>query len=300
MKRSVLILLLIATTLASMLNIRAQQGSLATDTASTQQEAKATNYTGNDNKSIEQQRLDLERQKFESDTRLEKEKIQIEREKLTAIPWTAFSTIVPLLAVLFTIGYSVWSFRKQNEQQNAQRRADTKQLEKQRAEDARLQFEMKAAEIAFAGETPLAVGDRAKALKAMFVSRLPDNFLSDYDPHEFGEKEGNVESKKFFLELLLKYPDQQLEILYFWKEIFPGDVDWLRRVHLSPHVVNLKPSESGSALQTDITANKTSAETKLTATPSSAGSSKQTSPDLPDGAAPSDSTISNKNSGAEE
>jgi hypothetical protein len=78
----------------------------------------------------------------------------------------------------------------------------------------------------------------------MFVKRLPDNFLSDYGPHQFGEKKGNVESNKFFLELLLKYPDQQLEILYFWKEIFPGDVNWLRRVNLSPHVIILKTSES--------------------------------------------------------
>jgi hypothetical protein len=75
---------------------------------------------------------------------------------------------------------------------------------------------------------PLDVQDRARALRQIFPTRLSDNFLVDYDPTEFGEREGKLDSKKFFLELLLKYPspEQQFETLCFWKEIFPGDVEW--------------------------------------------------------------------------
>jgi hypothetical protein len=280
MKRTVLIVLLIATVLASILNevIRAQETSPPTAATNSPRESKTTNDKAYDNQSIEQQRLDFERQKFISDTNLEKEKIQLERDKQkveqSKIPWTAFSTIVPLLAVLVTVVYSAWSFRKQTGQQNEQRIDDAKRLEEQRVEDAKLQFELKAAEIAFMGETPLAVRDRAKALKTMFGDRLRDDFLSSYDPYEFGEKEGNIESKKFFLDLLLKYPDQQFETLCFWKELFPGDVNWLVRVHLSPHEIKTKLLlEEGITPQTDTT------EQHSTVIPRSAESDGQIPPE---------------------
>jgi hypothetical protein len=199
--------------------------------------------------------------------------------------------------VLFTVGYSAWSFRKQTEQQNKQRIDDAKRLEEQRVEDAKFQFELKAAEIAFMGETPLAVRDRAKALKAMFGDRLRDDFLSSYDPYEFGEKEGNIESKKFFLDLLLKYPEQQFETLCFWKELFPGDVNWLVRVHLSPHVIKKKPvSEEGITPRTDTT------EQNSTVIPRSAESDGQTPSEsnLTNISNLNDSTIGNESSKVED
>jgi hypothetical protein len=243
MQRTIFLTLLTTMMVASVLNevVHAKQDQSAAGAVNAQQEIKAANDKAKDTQSAEQQRLDFDRLKFASDTNLEKEKISLEREKLAVekskIPWTALSTIIPLAAVLITVGLSVWSFRKQSEQQERQRRADAAQLAKQRAEDAKLQFELKAAEIAFAGETPLAVRDRAMALKAMFGDRLREDFLASYDPYEFGEREANIESKKFFLDLLLKYPEQQFETLCFWKELFPGDVDWLNRVYLSPHKV---------------------------------------------------------------
>lgn len=185
--------------------------------------------------SLEQQRLELDRQKQSDQLKLQEAELEFKRDQLrvqkSQVIWSALSTIIPLIAVLFTIIYNAWSFRRQ-----------TEQLNEHRTQDAALQFELKAAEIAFAGGTPLAVRDRAKVLKTMFDKRLSDNFLVDYDPMMFGEREGNLESKKFFLELLLKYPkpEQQYETLCFWKELFPGDVEWLSRVNLSPH---LRPSK---------------------------------------------------------
>lgn len=305
MKRAVFIVLLTLLILASVLNavVHAWQESTTTSSASPQQEPKAAN----DNQSLEQQRLDFERQKFAVDTNLENEKIKLEREKLEAerskIPWTAFSAVVPLLAVLFTVGYSIWSFRKQSEQQNEQRREDAKQVEKQRVEDAKLQFEMKAAEIAFMGETPLAVRDRAKALKVMFDNRLPNNFLSDYDPYKLGEREGNIESKKFFLELMLKYPEQQFETLCFWKELFPGDVEWLIRIHLSPHKTTKKPEESRNTLQPATTIDNIPAATNSTITqPPSEESGRQPSkgPSHSSSSDPNGSAINNENRDTED
>ena len=261
MKRPSLIISLLICVLALVFNVAvcAGTGRPATEVTNTQQGDRTANSKADNNPSVDQQRLEFERQKFASEVNLENEKIKLEREKLATenskIPWTAFSTVVPLLAALFTVGYSVWSFRKQNQQLNEQRRIDAGRVEKQRAEDAQLQFELKTAEIAFAGETPLAVRDRAKALKAMFANRLSDNFLSDYDPREFGEREGNIESKKFFLDLLLKYPEQQFETLSFWKELFPGDVNWLVRVNLSPHEARTNVVNEDSAPQAFVESN---------------------------------------------
>jgi hypothetical protein len=160
--------------------------------------------------SLQRDRLELDRQKLASDAKIEKEKLEIEREKLkvekSSAKLSAMSLIIPLLVALATVGYGIWSFRKQ----------------------AQLQFESKAAEIAFSGKTPEAVLRRAKALKAIFPNRLPGNFTGLFDPKEYGGGREDPEGKKFFLELLLKYPDMRTEIGKLWEELFTDE--WLTRV----------------------------------------------------------------------
>jgi type II secretory pathway component PulL len=248
MKRPVFIVLLASAMLATGLEcVIPASGNVPSSSAnSPQQKPKADDPKADGVQSIEQQRLDLDRQKYVTDSEVKKEELRIQQSQKL---WTAISTVIPFIAVLLTVGYSAWSFRQQTRQLNEQRREDAEETNNQRAEDAKLQFELKSAEIAFKAETPLAVGYRAKALKAMFAGRLPDNFLSNYDPFDFGEREGNLESKKFFLELLLRYPDQQFETLCFWKELFPGDVEWLNRVHLSPHERPVKSANAGDSVQ---------------------------------------------------
>lgn len=174
---------------------------------------------------IQRERLDLEKQKLASDRAAERERLNLERSKLeverSKVVWSALSTIVPLLGVLLTVAYSAWSFTRQTALQIAAQN-----------DAAKLAFEVKAAEIAFAGRSPQAVFNRGKALKAMFGSRLPDGFLAQFDPNIYGGDKEDPDVKKFFLELIVKHPDQKVQILKYWREIFPGDAAWLGRVNL--------------------------------------------------------------------
>jgi hypothetical protein len=172
----------------------------------------------------QRERLEFDRQKLASDTELENKKLVIEREKLriegsTSKWWSPISALGPLIIALGTLIFSILSFQSQGKQQaNMQLQA------------AKLQFEIKAAEIAFSGKTALAVLNRAKALKRIFPDRLPQDFTKAYDPEELvGVKEPS-EEKKFFLELLLKYPGKQADVIDLWEKLFPGDEEWLKRV----------------------------------------------------------------------
>jgi hypothetical protein len=148
--------------------------------------------------------LELQRQRLEFDQEKRRSDEQIERSRTR---WSALATTVPVIAALLTIVFGVWNYRKQ----------------------AELQFEIKAAEIAFSRETPLAVVNRARALKKMFGKRLPKEFPTPFDLGEMGGNKEDPEAKKKFLELLLEYPDKQQEIVHLWLKLFNDD--WLQRVN---------------------------------------------------------------------
>jgi hypothetical protein len=160
--------------------------------------------------SLQRERLEFDKQKLASDTDIENKKLKIEREKLETKD-SILSHLAPWITALAALGafvFSVWSFGKQ----------------------AQLQFEIKAAEIAFSRETANAVKSRAKALKLIFPRRLPKDFTSDFDPADFGSNKEPSDEKKFFLELLLKYPGKEAEAFELWANLFPGDKEWLDRV----------------------------------------------------------------------
>lgn len=163
---------------------------------------------------LDRERLDFEKEKFKSDSKREGDKLDNEKTKTYL---SAASAIVPLVAALFTLGYSVWSFREQT--------VETARLQN---DSAKLQFEIKAAEIAFSGKSPKAVRNRATVLKKMFGGRLPANFPPPFEPGEHGGGKETPEDKMVFLELLLKYPDKKEETYALWEAMF-GD-PWLGRV----------------------------------------------------------------------
>jgi hypothetical protein len=121
------------------------------------------------------------------------------------------------VAGFFTLGYSIWSFRKQA--------TETARLQN---DSAKLQFEIKAAEIAFSGKSPKAVQNRGTVLKKMFGDRLPENFPAPFDAEAHGGGKETPAEKLVFLELLLKYPDKKQEIVEFWAGLFSDQ--WLERV----------------------------------------------------------------------
>jgi len=171
---------------------------------------------------LKREQLELEKQKLASSIEIEKEKLALESHKVdieTSILRSVLAPAVPLIIGLLTLVYSIWSFRRQARQQASMQ-----------LESAKLQFEVKAAEIAFSRETARAVVNRAKALQKIFPNRLPAEFASDFAPEEFGANKEPSEEKKFLLELLLKYPTCRLDTLNFWKALFPGDEEWLQRI----------------------------------------------------------------------
>jgi hypothetical protein len=173
------------------------------------------------NTSLDWERFEFEKQKAAEAAQLEAQKLTLDREKLelekSSVSWTKISSSIPLLVALSTLAYGLWSFSQQSKQQaNAQIAA------------TQLQFEMKAAEIAFAGKSPEAVFNRAKALKAIFGDRLPATFPNSYDPIQLGGGKEDPDAKKFFLELLLKYPDKKDQIAKLWEALF-GD-SWFDRI----------------------------------------------------------------------
>ena len=168
-----LVILLLGTALLSNGTVFAEQGPLLHK--SSPQKGSAVKGQESADLSLQQERLELEKQKSLLDVEIENKKLGIERDKLrieeASSKWSALSAAGPLTIALGTLAFSIWSFRKQGRQQ-----ADMQ------LEAARLQFEIKAAEIAFSGRTPKAVANRAKVLKAFFPNRLPDDFTQRFSP----------------------------------------------------------------------------------------------------------------------
>lgn len=152
---------------------------------------------------LDRDRLEFEKQKFAVETKRENDEFQ--KEKIQQY-WSEASTMVPVIAALLTLVYGIWSFR----------------------ETAKLQFFIKAAEIAFAGKTPEAVENRAKLLKKIFGKRLPNDFPPTIEAGEHGGGKEPPEMKIAFVEMLLKYPEQGQKILSLWTTLF-GD-SWLEKV----------------------------------------------------------------------
>jgi len=168
-------------------------------------------------------RIQLERDKL----KVEQEKANIEREKGM---WAAVASVVPLVAVLLTVAFGVWTSAQQMRLQTVAQ-----------ADAAKLAFEIKAAEIAFAAKSPEAVLNRGKALKAMFGTRLPDSFLQSFVPHEVAATTEPATEKLVLMGLLAEHVEDADKIIAYWQRLFPGDESWLRRL-LEPSVMGVAPS----------------------------------------------------------
>jgi len=174
--------------------------------------------------SVEEERLQVDKDKLAAETELERQRLEIEKSRLeldkAAAKWSAMGPSIPLVVALLTLAYSIWSFGKQGKQQ----------------------IELKAMEFVFQGKTPEALQNRCRAMVSLLGGRLPKDFGTTFSPVDHGGGKEDPESKKFFLELLLKYPTQRNETLQYWRALF-GDA-WLDRVHLDGKVT-LEPDLQG-------------------------------------------------------
>jgi len=182
-------------------------------------------------RSVEEEQLQADKEKLAAETELERQRLEIERARLelekAAAKWSTIGPAIPLLVALLTLAYSIWSFGKQGKQQ----------------------IELKAMEFVFQGKTPEALQNRCRAMVALLGGRLPKDFGTTFSPIDHGGGKEDPESKKFFLELLLKYPTQRNETLQYWRALF-GDA-WLDRVHLDGKVTLNADSQGDGSLKSN-------------------------------------------------
>jgi len=81
---------------------------------------------------LDRDRLEFEKQKLVVESKKGEDQFKDEKAK---IYWSAVSAIVPVIAALVTLGYGIWSFRRQ-----------VVEAARLQNEGARLQFEIKAAD----------------------------------------------------------------------------------------------------------------------------------------------------------
>ena len=136
-------------------------------------------------------------------------KLKIEREKLTIerskAKWTAFSVVVPLLAVIATAFYGLWSIQKQ----------------------AELNFQLEAVKAIVNESDPDAALGRAKFYSSVFPDKFPAKFFQSVDASKF-RTDPAAASKMEFLKLLSGKGLTISQTAELWRILYPGD-EWSKQ-----------------------------------------------------------------------
>jgi hypothetical protein len=100
-----------------------QQGAIANGEQRSQsskplaQKGTGTSTSDSGDLLLKRERLELDKQKFLSDTNIENKKLEVERDKVqverSTSRWSAFSAVAPLTIALGTLVFSIWSFHMQ-------------------------------------------------------------------------------------------------------------------------------------------------------------------------------------------
>lgn len=144
---------------------------------------------------IELAKLSIEKQKLE----IELHKLTIEKSKLV---WSSLIGTIPLLAVIFTIFYGIWTQRQQE----------------------KTQFQLKAAEIMFNAKDAYEIKSRAEILHLIFPDKLPANLSRQFHPDSLGfYSRYEIEAKMELLKMLSAKTQGNKEIVENWKKVFPDD-----------------------------------------------------------------------------
>lgn len=163
------------------------------------------------------QTLALERSKFEFQKELELKKLELEGRKLEADDKKAWLTgawiLIPILLGWITLAFQLRSTHRLRERQ------------------AKEDFELKAAEIVMAAETPSAARNKALALAALFPGRLPPNFADEFRPEKFSGQT-YVPKVEMFRAASAKAQTPQ-EAIAMWRLLFPHH-DWIEALLAIP------------------------------------------------------------------
>ena len=138
-------------------------------------------------------KLDIEQQKLA----LEYEKLKLERFKAI---WTGISIFIPLLIAVGTIFFNA----------------------KNQAEQAQIDFQLKAAEIVMNSSGPSEAKGKAEAMVALFPDYIPADFAKSFVPLDYGSSKISA-SQKALLDLIVEHPDQRNEIIDMWLAVAPYD-----------------------------------------------------------------------------
>lgn len=163
---------------------------------------------------IELTKLNIEKQKLE----IELQKLNIEKSKLI---WSSLIGTIPLLAVIFTIYYGIWTQRQQE----------------------KIQFQLKAAEIMFQAKDAYEIKSRAEILNLLFPDKLPANFSNKFYPDSLGfYSRYEIDAKIELLKMLVEKTSGRNEIVENWSRVFPDDkwVELLRDSLSGPGKLELK------------------------------------------------------------
>lgn len=181
---------------------------------------------GEKSSGVEEKKLDLERAKFEFEKVKYKDELDQKRRDsqndLIKTVVAALSLGVPFLIAVI----GVWA-ESRNRRRNDIAERDS------REKNEKLQFQLKAAEIALDVRNSGEIQPKAAALAQLFPDRLPQNFAKNLDPETIRFGPPTTDAKMELLKLLAQYPNERGAILRIWSHMFPADVGkWNKSEHL--------------------------------------------------------------------
>jgi hypothetical protein len=165
---------------------------------------------------------DLEAQKL----LIEREKLEIEKKKLAIehsnVKWAAFSSVVPLLAIIATIAFGLWSQREQQ----------------------KMAFQMEIVKGIVEVPDEYRAINRIKPYNAIFPDQLPKTLVVGDLPEKFWQSMDASPAQDNFMKLISDHGLNPVQTAELWSILFPTD-EWAADPKLLEFLRNTtKPASS--------------------------------------------------------
>jgi len=134
--------------------------------------------------------------------RIESQKLELEKRKLR---WTVLSLFVPLLIAASSVAYAVWN----------------------NAQQARIDFQIKAAEIVMETQSPGGAVNRARFLATLFPDYLPADFAAGLQATDFtgGLSDEAIQIRSLLFNALADRAESGADVTQLWQTIFDREFD---------------------------------------------------------------------------